>query len=114
MVDDTAVVARLLRVMLEMDGHQVTEITDDFAQLLTPDPWEGVDVLVCDVRMPDVSGVQVLNYCADRFPSIYRVAVTGSFDWSDQTTKAAGSASDMLLRKPDDVHQLMGLLRERG
>lgn len=106
------VAARLLRVTLELDGHTVSEVTDNFGWLLTPEPYQDINVLVTDVRLPGLSGVDILRYCADHHPDIYRVAVTGSFDWSDQTTKAAGSASDMLLRKPDDVHQLMGLLRE--
>jgi CheY-like chemotaxis protein len=113
-VDDTAVVARLLSVTLTLDGHEVTEVTDHFEQLLTPDPWQDVDVLVCDIRMPDISGVDVLNYCSDHCPDIFRVAITGSFDWSDETTRAAGSASDLLLRKPDDVHRLVDVLRENG
>ena len=67
---------------------------------------------MCDIRLPDVTGVQILNYCADRYPSIYRVAITASFDRPDALTAQAYDASDLLLRKPDEVGQLVQAISE--
>ena len=58
-VDDEADIRRLVRLSLELDGHQVTEAADGIEALRALDP-DGPDVMVLDVTMPRLDGWEVL------------------------------------------------------
>lgn len=63
-----------------------------------------VDVVVCDMRMPEVDGAEVLQHTREHYPSVVRLALSGH---ADQTLllKAAGSIHNYL-RKPCDPRTL--------
>lgn len=77
-VEDTPEIAMLLTIQLEAAGYEVRCRTHDFDALLYPEPWDGVDVLLCDLMLPGVSGQQVLEYAADVHPNIRRFAMTAA------------------------------------
>ncbi len=59
-VDDEAVIRRLVRLSLEQDGHGVTEAADGVEALLAIGP-DGPDVMVLDLTMPRLDGWEVLG-----------------------------------------------------
>ncbi len=62
------------------------------------------DVIVSDVRMPGVDGVDVLQYAKDHHPKTIRIALTG---FSDQKkTIKLTSLAQCYLTKPCDVEEL--------
>lgn len=58
-VDDDADIRRLVRISLELDGHEVTEAADGVEALRAVDPVPP-DVMVLDVTMPRLDGWEVL------------------------------------------------------
>jgi DNA-binding response OmpR family regulator len=59
-VDDEAVVRRLVRLSLEQDGHEVTEAADGREALEAVGP-RSPDVMVLDLTMPHLDGWEVLG-----------------------------------------------------
>ena len=75
-VEDDESVAEMLRVYLTHERAKVLVTTTDFGLMLTPDPWEDVDVAVVDFMLPELSGDVILRYLADVHPTIRRILFT--------------------------------------
>lgn len=114
-VDDTAVIARVISATLALEGHECVEITEDFAQLFAPEAWDGIDVLVCDVRLSGMlTGVDVMRYCRTYWPDIYRIAISAAFDTHDLVTRQAQQTAHLFLKKPNDMADLVRAVQERA
>jgi DNA-binding response OmpR family regulator len=74
--DDTVAIAEMLAMALEFAGVDVTTRTSDFAVLLTPEPWQGVDAAVIDLMLPGMDGEDVIRYLAAEHPSVKRVVLS--------------------------------------
>jgi DNA-binding response OmpR family regulator len=59
-VDDDPQVVRLLRVNLELEGYDVVSASDGI-QALDAVAKEKPDLIVCDVMMPGMDGVEVVR-----------------------------------------------------
>jgi two-component system alkaline phosphatase synthesis response regulator PhoP len=59
-VDDDPQVVRLLRVNLELEGYDVVSASDGF-KALDAVKAEQPDLIVCDVMMPGMDGVEVVR-----------------------------------------------------
>lgn len=77
-VEDTPEIAMFLAMQMTAEGLVVRTHTHDFDTLLYPEPWEGVDVLLCDLMLPGISGQEILAYAADVHPGIRRFAMTAA------------------------------------
>jgi CheY-like chemotaxis protein len=77
LVDDEPRSARLLARLLREDGYEVEILYDGASAIgrLTRDPLP--DVLVTDVRMPNVDGPAVARYARSRKPSMPILFLTG-------------------------------------
>jgi len=75
-VDDEAIVRRLLKNFLERDGFEVFEAIDGehALQVLT---GKTPDVLIADVNMPRKSGIELLENMREDYPQIPVILITG-------------------------------------
>lgn len=69
----------------------------------------GWDVVVTDLRMPRLDGLQLLGELRTRLPGAVRVVIT-SFGDKDSVLAALNGGADYLLEKPFAVRQLAELL----
>ncbi len=78
-VDDEPEVREIFRSVLEEDGHQVEEASTGEAalELLADGAY---DLILLDVKLPGISGVEVLKEVRRRTPSPRVVMVTGVMD----------------------------------
>jgi len=78
-VDDEPNVVRALRRLLRREPYEVllAESAEEAAAQLTREP---VDLIVCDQRMPGMTGVEFLREVKEQRPGVVRILLTGYAD----------------------------------
>jgi signal transduction histidine kinase/CheY-like chemotaxis protein len=108
-VDDEPVIARLLAEMLSMDGHDV-DVIHDGRHALARIEERPYDLIVCDVRMPELDGPGLWQALEQRQPQLLRrfIFLTGDA-LRRQTAEFLERIRATTLTKPatlDDVHRV--------
>lgn len=111
--EDDHEMRRLLVTQLRLEGLDVYEASDGRAlwrhmQRASDGQAIEPDVIVTDVRMPGMSGIEALRRIRTVAPDIPVVVVTGF--GSDHTHTEARSLGAAVLDKPFDVDDLLGLI----
>ena len=78
-VDDDELTVKLLQKVLEAWDAKV-EIAQNGKEALTKLAAESFDLLVCDIRMPEMTGVQFLEAVIPDYPNAIRMVLTGFSD----------------------------------
>ena len=113
-VDDEVALRDVGRLMLEAQGYEV---------LCAEDGFEGIaalkqalpDLIISDLRMPNMNGFEFLSVVRRRFPTIPVIAISGEFSGVSVPEsvladaffpKGAYKLTDLFLRICDLVHEL--------
>jgi DNA-binding NtrC family response regulator len=110
-IDDDPSIVRLLTLLIERrlgDKLNVCGLTDSGEALA----WlerNCCDILVSDIDMPDVDGLQMLRYAKRRNAWTQVIFITAHSTWDRLTEAVEFGASDYLL-KPIDQEDLVSLL----
>jgi CheY-like chemotaxis protein len=106
--DDNAEVREAIRVMLEEAGLEVVEAKDG-KEALGELRSRRVDLVLCDVFMPDVDGLEVIRTLRKEFPQLKVVAMSGggSKGLSDVLPIAMRLGAAEVLYKPFDQSRLL-------
>ena len=109
LVDDSPEIALWLKQALELTDldFDIITTTREFERLLTPAPWEDVDIAVVDIMLPGLSGKDILRYLANVHPAVRRIAITASVPSADEV-RAEGLADVVI--KPFDINTLRHVL----
>ena len=119
-IDDDPAVRSVIQLVLEREGHAVAVASDGRAGLKALDAG-GIDLLICDIFMPGMDGLETIREVQRRHAGLPVIVISGSsiFD-------SAAEAPDFLvmavklgavrgLRKPfrpselvDAVHDCLG------
>ncbi|HSB53803.1 MAG TPA: response regulator [Gemmatimonadales bacterium] len=111
LVDDEASVRRPLRHGLGLCGYTVVEAADGLEALrLHGQQATHIDLVVLDVKMPGMSGWDVLGELKRRNPSL-PVILTSGYTQEDSTPPANASTPDAYIPKPYDLAELTGQVR---
>ena len=86
-VDDNAMVRATVRVLLETAGMEVVEADSGRAAVRAYQEAAPVDLVICDLFMPDVDGLEVLRQLRRLAPRVKVIAMSGG---------AAGGSVDLL------------------
>lgn len=75
-IDDQEPIRRIVRRALEQAGHQIMDASDGEMgmQLLAQ---HGADVVITDIFMPGMDGIQALREVRKRFPATKVIAMSG-------------------------------------
>jgi two-component system chemotaxis response regulator CheY len=78
-VDDEKRVRETIKLQLKHTGHQIIMAEDggQAIELLKNENDALVDVIICDVRMPNINGVAAITYFRREHPSIPVIVLTG-------------------------------------
>jgi PAS domain S-box-containing protein len=101
-VDDDAAVREVAVSSLEDLGYYVLAAADGPAALDMVDRNRAVDLLVVDVAMPGMNGVEFIRRARERRPGLPAVLVTGYAD----VAAFAPPAGDLVFQKPYRLEQL--------
>ena len=75
-VDDDKLFSALMRRALEQRGHHVV-LTDDAKSGRAALAAEEFDVIVCDIVLPDETGLHVLRDVHTNYPAMATIAISG-------------------------------------
>jgi DNA-binding response OmpR family regulator len=107
LVDDEKPLRACVRMVLELEGIQVTEAGDgaEALQLFAPGKF---DLVITDFQMPLMAGNELAVNLKRLAPSVPILMVTAS----GRARREAENPVDALLGKPFDVTELRGTLRK--
>ncbi|MBI1209491.1 MAG: response regulator [Azospirillum sp.] len=111
LVEDDADVRATLVVSLKIAGFEVDEANDG-AEAFAALAQNSYDLIVTDLWMPKVDGIDLLKYLAGRRPKISVIAISGGapgrapLDFSVALAETYGA--DAVFHKPFDNDELVG------
>lgn len=81
-VDDEIPILKLVTRILATDNYEITVASsgDEAAQMINAPGYPGVDLLVTDLMMPGINGLELAMIARRRFPNIRVLFVTGFAD----------------------------------
>src|SRR5512134_3717843 len=109
-VDDERSMREMLSILLRRDGHDVTVATNgrEAIDVLGRQPF---DLVVSDVKMPDVSGVEVIRAARSVNPSIIAIMIT-AFGSRELIDEVGQLGVDDYVEKPFNVEVLKFRIRK--
>jgi len=105
-VDDEVSVLQLLRKALEGAGYQVWEALSgrEGLRLVWTQP---IDVVVTDILMSDMDGLEMIGMLLRNFPNIRVIAISGGSKYLDYCSVAKMLGAHETLDKPFELQQLL-------
>jgi two-component system chemotaxis response regulator CheY len=110
-VEDSQAIRGLIATLMEADAdHVVTEAHDGFAALRLL-PHQQFDLIITDINMPDINGLELLHYVrqSERHRNVPVVIVTSESSEQDRQRGLALGASDYLT-KPFAADTFLGVV----
>jgi two-component system NtrC family response regulator len=107
-VDDEEKLRSLLARIISLEGFEVIQVGDCKTALKKLDHSE-IDVVLCDVKLPDGNGVELSQNIKDRFPHIEIILLTAYGNIPDSVKAIKGGAFDYIT-KGDDNDRIIPLL----
>jgi len=108
LVDDRPEQLKSSSEVVKLHGYRVTEALGGQAALEMLDKHE-FDVVLLDLHMPDVSGIDVLEFAAARKLSAKFIVVSGDTSFTGVTRALTSGASDFV-KKPYEAAELIATL----
>src|SRR6185436_12613016 len=109
-VDDDQAVATAFERFLKHEGHVCT-LASNGEDALRLAGERDPDLVVMDIKMPGVDGLQTLQQLRSRFPDLYIVMMT-AYGTSQTSIDAIRAGAFEYLTKPLDLDQLRGVIRQ--
>ena len=109
-VDDEQSYRQLLSLVFEGDGHTIRTASNgrEALSLLQNEP---ADVVISDVRMPDMDGIEMLSSVRETQPDLGVVLMT-AFASVETAREAFKLGADDFIQKPFDVEELKLIVRK--
>ena len=111
-VDDEQDVRDVIRLQLETKGFNILEATNGqeaIDLLRSGDNMVNVGLILCDIRMPKVNGVECIDFLRREAPGVPVVVVTGYPD-SDLATSLLKKGVKYYLVKPVEKEKLLAIV----
>jgi two-component system cell cycle response regulator CpdR len=112
LAENDGILRQLLHQVLYEAGYNVVAVANGFKRLRAINA-QRFDVLVTDIVMPDMDGLELIRHARRSFPAMRIVAITGGVYRlePDLLLRAASAAgADITLRKPIPIHELTSMV----
>ncbi len=79
-MDDEPDVRKVVKMILTKAGYDVIEAEDGEKAIEAINEGENpllLDVIICDIRMPKINGVEAINYFQQQWPRVPIIVLTG-------------------------------------
>ena len=109
-IDDEDAVRNVLVRMLQANGYATTAAPDAAAALECFNAGQRFDLVICDQRMPAMSGNECLQHIWTMVPDQRVLRVAGASQDTDEATEALGRRTPVLI-KPFTMERLLESVR---
>lgn len=107
-IDDEEKLRTLLSKIITLDGFEVLQAGDAKSGLKKLETAD-VDVVICDVKLPDFSGVELSKTIKEKYPAIEIILLTAYGNIPDSVQAIKNGAFDYIT-KGDDNNKIIPLL----
>jgi two-component system response regulator HydG len=104
-VDDETAARSALTELLREEGYEVQSAGDGFKAIGRLDDWRP-DIVITDLKMPGMDGIQLMEKVRERIPDISVVVMT-AFGTVESAVEAVKQGADDYLTKPLHLGQLL-------
>src|SRR5690606_26118869 len=104
-VDDETAARSALTELLREEGFEVQSAGDGFKALGRLDGWSA-DIVITDLKMPGMDGIQLMEKVRERSPDVSVVVMT-AFGTVESAVEAVKQGADDYLTKPLHLGQLL-------
>ena len=108
-IDDEKSIRNTLKEILEYEGYKVDEAADG-VQGLEKLENQDFDVVLCDIKMPKMDGMEVLEKAAEAAPDVPFIMISGHGTIETAVEATKKGAYDFL-QKPPDLNRLLITIR---
>ena len=108
-VDDDASIRWVLEKALSKAGCRITAF-DNASDVLRQVQSDNPDIIITDIRMPGIDGLELFRYLNDQRPSLPVIVMTAHPDLKDALSAYRPVAFEYLA-KPFDLDEVVGLVR---
>jgi len=113
-IDDEEEVREVLRIHLESAKYNVLEASDGQEALKMMEMGSNllqVGLIICDIRMPKVNGIEAIDFLKQHAPSIPIIVVTGYPDSELAVSLLKKGVRDYMV-KPVEKEKLLAKVKE--
>jgi DNA-binding NtrC family response regulator len=105
LIDDSEVIVEMLYQFLKSKNYELISASNglDGIKLFNSDA-DGIDLVITDIVMPNISGVGVISILKNKRPDLPIIAITGFGEHPESL--AAEAHADVVLEKPIDLNTL--------
>lgn len=100
-MDDEADIRKVVRMTLQKAGYEVLEAENGEKAIETINSGENrllLDVIICDIRMPKVNGIEAIAYFRKNYPRVPLIVLTGFPDTDMATSLLREGVLDYLVK----------------
>jgi len=100
-VDDEPDIRKVVRMTLQKAGYDVLDAADGEKAIEAINTGENrlmLDVIICDIRMPKINGVEAIAYFRKEYPRVPVIVLTGFPDVNMATSFLSDGVVDYLVK----------------
>ncbi len=111
-IDDNVYARQAVCLLLTKAKYEVVEAEDGqkAIEIMESGKASGIDVVICDLEMPHVSGSQTISYFKIHFPLVPLIILTGASDFMLTEVLSEQGVTDYLI-KPVSEKRLLEVVR---
>ncbi len=110
-IDDDALVRQSIATYLQDSGYEVLEAASGASGLVIIQE-QSPELIITDLRMPDMDGLQVLQQLHDQMPDLPVIVISGAGVMNDVVTALRLGARDYLIKPILDMEMLVHSVRK--
>jgi CheY-like chemotaxis protein len=111
LIDDEKSVLFALKLLLDALGYEVTDFCFAEEALMSLSSKQDYDLCICDLKMPKLNGIQVLEKAKSMAPSLPFVLMSAHAQ-NDEIEQAKNLGAHGFLAKPFTPEQLKAVVNE--
>ena len=109
-IDDERGIRNTLKEVLEYEGHQVEPATNG-TEGLELFAAGNFDLVLCDIKMPEMDGIEVLEKMNESHPDIPVIMISGHGN-IDTAVEAIKKGAYDFIEKPLDLNRILVTMRK--